>query len=68
MARVAVVTDGTRGIGGMVSGQLKAKGYTVAAIYGGNDEAAAFCGVPLVYNCARRSATCAAKLNAVIAI
>lgn len=40
MARVAVVTGGTRGIGGMVSEQLKAKGYTVAAIYGGNDEVA----------------------------
>ncbi len=40
MSRVAVVTGGTRGIGGMVSEQLKAKGYTVAAVYGGNDEAA----------------------------
>ena len=40
MSRVAIVTGGTRGIGGMVSEQLKDKGYTVAAIYGGNDEAA----------------------------
>ena len=40
MSRVAVVTGGTRGIGGMVSEQLKNKGYTVAAVYGGNDEAA----------------------------
>ncbi len=40
MSRVAVVTGGTRGIGGMVSEQLKEKGYTVAAVYGGNDEAA----------------------------
>ena len=40
MGRVAVVTGGTRGIGGMVSEQLKAKGYTVAAVYGGNDAAA----------------------------
>ena len=40
MSRVAVVTGGTRGIGGMVSTQLKEKGYTVAAVYGGNDEAA----------------------------
>ena len=40
MSRVAVVTGGTRGIGGMVSTQLKDKGYTVAAVYGGNDEAA----------------------------
>jgi len=40
MSKVAVVTGGTRGIGGMVSERLKDKGYTVAAIYGGNDEAA----------------------------
>lgn len=40
MPKVAVVTGGTRGIGGMVSERLKDKGYTVAAIYGGNDEAA----------------------------
>ena len=40
MSRVAVVTGGTRGIGGMVSEQLAEKGYTVAAVYGGNDEAA----------------------------
>ena len=40
MARVAVVTGGTRGIGGMVSERLKDRGYQVAAIYGGNDEAA----------------------------
>jgi len=40
MSRVAVVTGGTRGIGGMVSEQLKEKGYTVAAVYGGNGEAA----------------------------
>ena len=29
-----------RGIGGIVAEQLKEKGYRVAAIYGGNDEAA----------------------------
>lgn len=40
MARVAIVTGGTRGIGRMVSEQLKDKGYKVAAVYGGNDEAA----------------------------
>ena len=40
MSRVAVVTGGTRGIGGMVSEMLKEKGYNVAAVYGGNDEAA----------------------------
>ena len=40
MPRVAVVTGGTRGIGGMVSEQLAEKGYTVAAVYGANDKAA----------------------------
>ena len=40
MARVAVVTGGTRGIGASVSKALKAAGYNVAANYGGNDEAA----------------------------
>jgi acetoacetyl-CoA reductase len=41
VARVAVVTGGTRGIGGAVSKALKAAGYTVAATYNSNDEAAA---------------------------
>ena len=41
MARVALVTGGTRGIGEAVSGSLQAAGYRVAACYGGNDEAAA---------------------------
>src|SRR6185436_2535663 len=41
MARVAVVTGGTRGIGAAVSKALKAAGYNVAASYAGNDEAAA---------------------------
>ncbi|HET7849033.1 MAG TPA: acetoacetyl-CoA reductase [Pseudolabrys sp.] len=40
MARVALVTGGTRGIGAAVSKALKAAGYKVAANYGGNDEAA----------------------------
>src|SRR5215470_1746512 len=40
MARVAVVTGGTRGIGEAISKALKTAGYTVAANYGGNDEAA----------------------------
>jgi len=40
MARVAVVTGGTRGIGGAISRQLKEGGYKVAAIYAGNDDAA----------------------------
>ena len=41
MARVALVTGGTRGIGEAISKGLQAAGYTVAATYGGNDEAAA---------------------------
>lgn len=40
MARVAVVTGGTRGIGAAVSKALRQKGYRVAATYAGNDEAA----------------------------
>ena len=41
MARVAVVTGGSRGIGAACSKALKAAGYNVAATYAGNDEAAA---------------------------
>jgi len=41
MGRVAVVTGGSRGIGAAVSKALKAEGYSVAATYAGNDEAAA---------------------------
>jgi acetoacetyl-CoA reductase len=40
MARVAVVTGGTRGIGAAISKALKGAGYAVAATYHGNDEAA----------------------------
>jgi acetoacetyl-CoA reductase len=40
MARVALVTGGTRGIGGAISRALKDAGYRVAANYAGNDEAA----------------------------
>jgi acetoacetyl-CoA reductase len=40
MARVAVVTGGTRGIGEAISKALKGAGYDVAANYAGNDEAA----------------------------
>ncbi|MEM9751242.1 MAG: acetoacetyl-CoA reductase [Pseudomonadota bacterium] len=41
MARVALVTGGTRGIGRAISIGLKEAGCQVAASYGGNDEAAA---------------------------
>jgi acetoacetyl-CoA reductase len=40
MARVAIVTGGTRGIGEAISVALKDKGLTVAANYMGNDERA----------------------------
>lgn len=41
MARVALVTGGSRGIGAAISKALKEAGYTVAATYAGNDEKAA---------------------------
>ena len=40
MARIALVTGGTRGIGGAISRALREAGVTVAANYAGNDEAA----------------------------
>jgi acetoacetyl-CoA reductase len=40
MARIALVTGGSRGIGAAISRTLKAQGCTVAASYAGNDEAA----------------------------
>jgi acetoacetyl-CoA reductase len=41
MARVALVSGGTRGIGAAIAKALKTAGYKVAANYAGNDEAAA---------------------------
>ena len=41
MARVALVTGGSRGIGEAISKKLKEDGYSVAATYAGNDEKAA---------------------------
>ena len=40
MSRVALVTGGSRGIGESISKALKDAGYSVAANYAGNDEAA----------------------------
>lgn len=40
MGRVALITGGTRGIGAAISKKLKTEGYTVAASYAGNDDAA----------------------------
>jgi acetoacetyl-CoA reductase len=41
MTRVAVISGGTRGIGAAISKALAKAGYRVAAVYAGNDEAAA---------------------------
>lgn len=41
MTKTALVTGGSRGIGAAISVALKEAGYTVAANYAGNDEAAA---------------------------
>ncbi|MEX0853853.1 MAG: acetoacetyl-CoA reductase [Bauldia sp.] len=41
MAKVAIVTGGTRGIGAGIAKALKSTGHSVAATYHGNDEAAA---------------------------
>jgi acetoacetyl-CoA reductase len=43
MARVALVTGGTRGIGRAIVERLKADGFEVAAGYSGNDEVAGAC-------------------------
>ena len=41
MGKVAIVTGGTRGIGAAISQELIRQGFSVAATYGGNAEAAA---------------------------
>ncbi len=43
MTKVALVTGGTRGIGRAITERLVKDGFTVAANYAGNDEAAARC-------------------------
>ena len=69
MARVAVVTGGTRGIGEAISKALKAAGYKVAANYGGNDEAAnkfkAETGIPVYKWDVSSYKSCAAGLKQV---
>jgi acetoacetyl-CoA reductase len=47
MARVALVTGGTRGIGRAITERLKADGFRVAAGYAGNEEAARACAAEL---------------------
>jgi acetoacetyl-CoA reductase len=53
MARVAVVTGGTRGIGRSIAEALNAAGYKVAANYAGNDEAAKKCSEETGIRCYR---------------
>ena len=69
MARVAVVTGGSRGIGAAISKALKAAGYKVAATYAGNDEAAnAFkteTGIPVYKWDVSSTEACAAGLKQV---
>ena len=71
MARVAIVTGGTRGIGEAISALLKTAGYRVAALYVGNeDRARAFSettGIP-AYKCdVADFAQCAATVDAISA-
>ena len=69
MARVALVTGGTRGIGAAISKALKSAGYQVAANYGGNDEAArkfkSETGIPVYKFDVSDPAACEAGIKAV---
>jgi acetoacetyl-CoA reductase len=69
MARVALVTGGTRGIGAAISMALKEAGYTVAANYGGNDEAAnkfkAETGIPVYKFDVSDAAACEAGIRSI---
>jgi acetoacetyl-CoA reductase len=69
MARVALVTGGTRGIGASISRALKGAGFSVAANYGGNDEAAqnfkAETGIPVYKFDVSDAAACEAGVKAV---
>lgn len=71
MARVAVVTGGTRGIGSAISIALKNAGYKVAANYAGNDERAkAFSestGIPVYKFDVSKYEQCQAGLERIIA-
>ena len=69
MARVALVTGGTRGIGAAISRHLKEAGYSVAANYAGNDEAAnafkADTGIPVFKFDVSDAAACEKGIKAV---
>jgi acetoacetyl-CoA reductase len=69
MARVALVTGGSRGIGASISKGLQAAGYTVAANYAGNDEAAnsfkSETGIPVFKWSVADYAACAAGIKQV---
>jgi acetoacetyl-CoA reductase len=69
MARVALVTGGTRGIGAAISTALKEAGYTVAANYAGNDEAAsqfkAETGIPVYKFDVSDAAACEAGIKTI---
>jgi len=71
MARVAMVTGGTRGIGAAIAKALKAAGCKVAANYAGNDEAAqkfkAATGIPVFKWDVSSYEACAAGLAQVAA-
>ncbi|MEO0467218.1 MAG: acetoacetyl-CoA reductase [Pseudomonadota bacterium] len=51
MARTALVTGGTRGIGRAISERLKQDGFQVAANFGGNEDAARKCADELGIQC-----------------
>jgi acetoacetyl-CoA reductase len=69
MARTAIVTGGTRGIGAAISIALKNAGYSVAANYAGNDEAAqkfkAETGIPVYKWSVAEYDACAAGISQV---
>ncbi|MDE2006769.1 MAG: acetoacetyl-CoA reductase [Rhodospirillales bacterium] len=71
MARIALVTGGSRGIGAEISRALKAQGRTVIANYAGNEAAAeafrAETGIPVVRFDVGDFAACQAAVAAIVA-
>ncbi len=69
MARVALVSGGTRGIGAAIAKALKGAGYKVAANYAGNDQAAqkfkAETGIPVYKWDVSNADACAAGIKQV---